>query len=73
MVGLNDFNVKVKGKTTVYHANLLKKYLEQDVTSAAINENIVPEAEAVDVKPGTDPDCDENLVEREWVRGQRIY
>ena len=63
VVGLNDYKVKVKGKTKVYHANLLKKYLEQDVASAAINEKIVPEAEAVDVEPATDPDCDEDLVE----------
>ena len=63
MVGLNDYKVKVEGKTKVYHANLLKKYLEQDIASAAINENIVPEDEAVGFEPETDPDCDEDLVE----------
>ena len=56
MVGLNDYKVKVKGKTKVYHANLLKKYLEQDVASAAINEKMVQEAETVDVEPETNPD-----------------
>ena len=56
VVGLNDYKVKVKGKTKVYHANLLKKYLEQDVASAAINEKMVQEAETVDVEPETNPD-----------------
>ena len=31
VVGLNDYKVKVKGKTKVHLTNLLKKYLEQDV------------------------------------------
>ena len=26
VVGLNDYKVRVKGKDSVYHANLLKKY-----------------------------------------------
>ena len=30
VVGLNDYKVKVKGKERVYHANLLKKYFEQE-------------------------------------------
>ena len=55
VVGLNDYKVKVKGKTKVYNANLLKKYLEQDVASAAINEKMVQEAETVDVEPETNP------------------
>jgi len=29
VVGLNDYRVKVKGKYKVYHANLLKRYLER--------------------------------------------
>ena len=55
VVGLNDYKVKVKGKTKVYNANLLKKYLEQDVASAAINEKMVQEAETVDMEPETNP------------------
>ena len=53
----------MKGKTKVYHANLLKKYLEQDVASAAINQKIGLETEAEDDEPATDPGCDEDLVE----------
>ena len=34
VVGLNDYKVKVKGKEKVYHANLLKKYFEQEETRA---------------------------------------
>ena len=30
VVGLNDYKVCVKGKERVYHANLLKKYFEQE-------------------------------------------
>ena len=30
VVGLNDYKVLVKGKERVYHANLLKKYFEQE-------------------------------------------
>ena len=29
-MGLNDYKVRVKGKERVYHANLLKKYFEQE-------------------------------------------
>ena len=29
-VGLNDYRVRVKGKERVYHANLLKKYFNQE-------------------------------------------
>ena len=47
----------MKGKSKIYHAN------EQEVVSAAVNEEIVPEAETVDVVPETDPDCHEELVE----------
>ena len=32
VAGLNDYKVKVKGKKTVYHANLRKKYFEQEET-----------------------------------------
>ena len=63
LVGLNDYKVKVRVKRKVYHANLLKKYLQHDVASAMINEKIVPEAEAADVEPVTDHDCSEDLVE----------
>ena len=57
MVSLNIYKVKVKVKTKIYHGN------EQEVASAAVNEEIVPEAETVDVVPETDPDCHEELVE----------
>ena len=30
VMGLNDYKVKAKGKERVYHANLLKKYFEQE-------------------------------------------
>ena len=30
VVGLNDYQVRVKGKERVYHANLLKKYFERE-------------------------------------------
>ena len=53
----------MKEKTKVYRANLLKKYLEQDVTSAATIKKIVPEVEAIDIEPDTDPDGDEDFVE----------
>ena len=32
VVGLNDYKVRVKGKDRVYHANLLKKYFEGEVS-----------------------------------------
>ena len=43
--------------------NLLKKYREQEVASAAVNEKNVPEADAVDVEPETDHGCHEDLAE----------
>ena len=30
VVGTNDYKVKIKDKLKVYHANLLKKYIERE-------------------------------------------
>ena len=52
---------------------LLKKYLEQHVANAPINEKIVPRAEAVDGEPETDFDCDEDLVEIDGYTAKESY
>ena len=37
LIGINDYKVKVKNKTKVYHANRRKKYFEQDkINDAAV-------------------------------------
>ena len=36
VTGLNDYKVRVKGKDRVYHANLLKKYVEREDSVGAV-------------------------------------
>ena len=60
VVGLNDYRVRVKGKESVYHANLLRKYFEREdpvsVGAVAVetntnickNEHVESEVEEVD-------------------------
>ena len=66
VVGLNDYQVRVKGKERVYHANLLKKYFEREdsvpVGAVALevnaniceNEQVKSEVDEVDPVESTD-------------------
>ena len=68
VVGTNDYKVKVRDKLKVYHANLLKKYIEreEDLEEApsAIAEGLVTnvpctgEVSKIEVPPDTDDDGD---------------
>ena len=68
VVGTNDYKVKVKDKLKVYHANLLKKYIEREEeleeAAAAIAEGLVTnvpctgEVSKIEVPPDTDDDGD---------------
>ena len=57
VVGLNDYEVRVKGKDRVYHANLLKKYFEREDSVSAgavaveVNDNDHVESEVDKVDP----------------------
>ena len=60
VVGLNDYKVSVKGKERIYHANLLKRYFEREIsvpvgavcvevnTTSSKNEHVKGEVEEVD-------------------------
>ena len=68
VVGTNDYKVKVKDKLKVYHANLLKEYIEREEeleeAAAAIAEGLVTnvpctgEVSKIEVPPDTDDDGD---------------
>ena len=68
VVGTNDYKVKAKDKLKVYHANLLKKYIEREEeleeAAAAIAEGLVTnvpctgEVSKIEVPPDTDDDGD---------------
>ena len=67
VVGTNDYKVRVKDKLKVYHANLLKKYIEREEgleeAAAAIAEGLVTnvycssEASEIEVNPDFYNNC----------------
>lgn len=66
VVGTNDYKVKIKDKLKVYHANLLKMYIEREEelekAATAIAEGLVTNAtcNGESCEPELSPDIDDN-------------
>ena len=65
-MGTNDYKVKIKDKLKVYHANLLKKYIEREEelekAATAIAEGLVTNAtcNGESCGPELNPDIDDD-------------
>lgn len=73
-MGLNDFRIKIGGKSKVYHANMLKKYNKRDnnTTTSVIE---VVSAAVLETSNSTEYDVvnDEELLELNYVKGKETY
>lgn len=73
-VGLNDFRIKIEGKSKVYHTNMLKKYTKRD-EKATMNVIEVVSAALLEASDSTADDVvdDEELLELNYVKGKETY
>ena len=66
-----DYKVEVKGKTKIYHANLLKEYFERDEDIAGMAVHVNSYMAEVDKEPEDGEDLvDANLLELQPLLGK---